>query len=55
MQLSRYIESEHFPKRYSSCRFCRYHEICRTTPDARNFKIESKFKVGEGYDIFGDK
>ena len=53
LTLMQYIETGHFPMNYSSCRFCRFKNICNTTKDTRNFKIESMYTKRPEYDIFG--
>lgn len=53
LRLIEYIEKGYFPRRYSGCRYCRYTQICETTPDNRDFKISSMYKVSEPFDIYG--
>lgn len=52
MNLIGYIEKDYFPKNFSSCQYCRYKRICESTPDSRDYKISSMYKVGEAFDIF---
>ena len=52
MKLINFVENEHFPRQYSSCFRCRYRKVCESTPDAREYKISSQYKVGEAFDIY---
>jgi len=55
MNLINYIEKDHFPKNFSSCNYCSYQKICVSTPDAREYKINSMYKVGEAFNIYATK
>lgn len=46
------IETAEFEMRFASCWRCRFRKICESTPDARNFKIESMYKVRDEYNIY---
>ncbi len=52
LELINFIEKDYFPMRESSCYNCQYRKICESTPDAREYKINSMYKVGEPHDIF---
>ena len=55
LMLINYIEKDHFPMNFSSCRYCKYKSICLTSKDNREFKMGSMYMVREPYDIFGSK
>jgi CRISPR/Cas system-associated exonuclease Cas4 (RecB family) len=52
LNLINFIEKGIFPRRKSSCFRCSFRQICESTPDAREWKIKSKYTVGEAYDIY---
>lgn len=44
-----------FPMSPAACKFCRYYEICETTPDARPYKIGRDYIENESYDLFAQR
>lgn len=52
LELINFIEKDYFPMREASCWRCSYRQICEATPDAREYKKTSRFKVGAPHDIF---
>jgi len=52
LNLINFIERDIFPRRKSSCFRCSYRQVCESTPDAREWKMKSKYKTGEAYDIY---
>jgi CRISPR/Cas system-associated exonuclease Cas4 (RecB family) len=47
-----YKENDYWPRNYSNCKYCRYKRICETTPDSRQYKIETLYRKGEQFDIY---
>ena len=55
LELIHFIEKDYFPRRESACWKCWYKQICESTPDAREYKIGSKYKIGDPHDIYGKR
>lgn len=55
-------ENAYYPKRFNACKTrygtCRFYDICRTTPDNREYKMRTLFRVAEPFTLWahpGDK
>ena len=54
----RAVESErenHFPPSYSSCKYCRFENICSNEESAREFRLDLNFVKKPKFDLFAEK
>jgi hypothetical protein len=57
-EIIRYVSANKWPMRIHGCnvhgRKCTYYDVCNTTPDNRQYKLDSFFKDKEKYSVMGD-